>query len=146
MKQDKAKQVIVVRKDLNMNPGKLAAQCCHASLGALLEMTVYAERNTHKTTKGDLEYISRELNYWEDSPMYEWLEGEFTKIVVSVDSLEEMEEVYKKVDNANLLHSRIIVDAGHTVFNGVPTPTCFAIGPVYSSDIDPLTRHLKLMK
>lgn len=26
------KQIIIARKDLNMSPGKLAAQCCHASL------------------------------------------------------------------------------------------------------------------
>lgn len=26
------RQVIIARKDLNMSPGKLAAQCCHASL------------------------------------------------------------------------------------------------------------------
>ena len=26
------RQVIIARKDLNMSPGKLAAQCCHASI------------------------------------------------------------------------------------------------------------------
>lgn len=29
------RQLIIARKDLNMSPGKLAAQCCHASLAFL---------------------------------------------------------------------------------------------------------------
>ena len=29
------KQVLVVRKDLNMRKGKIAAQCAHASLGSV---------------------------------------------------------------------------------------------------------------
>lgn len=28
----KMRQLIIARKDLNMSPGKLAAQCCHALL------------------------------------------------------------------------------------------------------------------
>ncbi len=39
----KTKQVIVVNKNLNMGPGKLAAQVAHASMGALLSTT---RRNT----------------------------------------------------------------------------------------------------
>ena len=29
------RQIIIARKDLNMSPGKLAAQCCHASIAFL---------------------------------------------------------------------------------------------------------------
>lgn len=32
---DKYKQVIILRKDLNMSPGKAAAQACHASMAFL---------------------------------------------------------------------------------------------------------------
>ena len=30
------RQLIIARKDLQMSPGKLAAQCCHASLAFLV--------------------------------------------------------------------------------------------------------------
>ena len=31
------RQLIIARKDLQMSPGKLAAQCCHASLAFLTD-------------------------------------------------------------------------------------------------------------
>lgn len=31
------RQLIIARKDLQMSPGKLAAQCCHASLAFLAD-------------------------------------------------------------------------------------------------------------
>jgi PTH2 family peptidyl-tRNA hydrolase len=31
---DDLKLVLLVRNDLGMSPGKIAAQCCHAALGA----------------------------------------------------------------------------------------------------------------
>ena len=39
----------------------------------------------------------------------------------------------------------MIVDAGLTEFNGVPTKTCIAIGPANPDDIDEITKHLKLL-
>lgn len=32
------RQLIIARKDLNMSAGKLAAQCCHASMAFLTNM------------------------------------------------------------------------------------------------------------
>jgi PTH2 family peptidyl-tRNA hydrolase len=73
-----------------------------------------------------------------------WLNGLFTKVVVSCDSEQELLELYEQA-NSNGLPSSLIVDAGLTEFNGVPTKTCIAIGPAKSEYIDKITEHLKLL-
>jgi PTH2 family peptidyl-tRNA hydrolase len=39
----------------------------------------------------------------------------------------------------------MIVDKGLTVFKGIPTKTCLAIGPHYPEKIDIITGHLPLL-
>lgn len=63
---------------------------------------------------------------------------------MSVDSEAELDEIFQKAVDANL-YVGMIVDAGLTEFNGVPTKTCLAIGPEWSEDIDKITSHLKLL-
>ena len=76
--------------------------------------------------------------------MKDWIDGRFTKIVVSCDSEQELDELYKQAKEKGLPCS-MIVDAGLTEFNGVPTKTCIAIGPANPDDIDEITKHLKLL-
>lgn len=134
-----AKQVIVVRKDLGMRKGKIAAQVAHASLGALL-------KNSYKTvTKGSLHSTANvTIPMTTNSPLYAWLNGPFTKICVSCDSEEELLALVAKAEAQGILHC-LITDSGKTEFNGVPTKTCAAFGPNWIEDIDKLTGHLKLM-
>ena len=40
---------------------------------------------------------------------------------------------------------KLITDAGHTEFHGVPTRTCLAIGPAWSDEIDAITGGLQLL-
>jgi PTH2 family peptidyl-tRNA hydrolase len=131
MVKSEPKQIIVVRKDLNMRKGKIVAQSCHASLGAILNYT-------GKSFEGQLQ-----LNI-EKPAVREWLEGRFTKICVSVDSEQELLDIYNAALNAGV-NVKLITDAGLTEFNGVPTLTCLAIGPDYSENIDPITKHLRLL-
>lgn len=72
----------------------------------------------------------------------DWIHGPFTKIVLGVNSKEELLAVYEKAKAASLLCA-LIVDSGKTEFNGVPTETCVAIGPNLREDIDPITGELK---
>jgi len=119
-KPREAKMMIVMRKDLNMRKGKMVAQGSHAAVGLALKLQ----------GKGKDVYE-------------EWLESSFKKICVSVNSEAELIEVLQKADGEGLAN-KLIKDAGHTEFNGVPTITCGAILG-YSDDLEPITRKLPLL-
>lgn len=113
------KQIIVMRKDLKMPLGKSIAQGAHASMKATL---LHLE---HPNVK-------------------EWLSGKFTKIAVGVDSESELLAVLEAARAAGLI-AELVTDAGLTVFNGVPTNTCIAVGPATHEDLLPITGSLKLI-
>jgi PTH2 family peptidyl-tRNA hydrolase len=136
-----AKQVIVMRTDLRnaeghkIRTGKYVAQGSHAVLAAILAQM---SRNDGKKSAT----FTLECDY--DSPLYEWLNGRFTKICCSVDSQSELVEIYEGAKKAGLICA-LITDAGLTEFGGVPTLTCCAIGPGKEEDVDKITGHLKLL-
>ena len=111
------KQVIIVRKDLNMRKGKMIAQGCHASLKAYLD--------THQ------------------ADILEWEEEGSTKIAVSVNSEKELKEIYSKAKEFGLPCS-LILDAAKTEFK-VPTYTSCAIGPASETVINIITGNLSLL-
>ena len=114
------KQTIVVRADLKMGKGKLAAQSSHASLSAY-----------KKVQKSNPE-IARS---WED-------EGQM-KIVLKVASEDELLEFYNKGKVAGI-PCELIRDAGHTQVEP-GTITCFAAGPWKESELDAVFGKLKLL-
>ena len=111
------KQVIVVRSDLRMGKGKLAAQVAHASL------------ESYK--KAD----KRKVRIWEK-------EGS-KKIVVKVNSLEELLDLKKKADELKIPNA-LIRDAGLTQLEE-GTITCLGLGPEEDEKLDKLTGKLKLI-
>lgn len=129
------KQIIVMRTDLNMRKGKMAAQASHASMAVLLDMMdcVYTDL-----------YERRSLTIPAGSALESWLNGPFKKICVGIDSEQALNDLYDRVKEAGLPTSKI-VDSGLTEFGGVKTLTCIAIGPDYPEKIDPFTKHLKLL-
>lgn len=120
------KQVIVMRKDLNMRRGKEIAQGCHASI-AFMSRQLQGGRTTIS--------LSDEAK--------EWIETGFTKICVRVDSEEELLAIKAKAE-CDGLEVHLVVDAGLTEFDGVLTKTCLAIGPDRTEKIDAVTGGLKL--
>ena len=76
--------------------------------------------------------------------LVDWLNGKFTKVVVSVDSEEELIALNKALDDTFIPHA-LITDAGLTEFHGVPTNTCLGIGPYIAEEIDKFTGHLPLL-
>lgn len=115
---ERTKLVIVVREDLGLSPGKLAAQSCHAALGA------YREGLNDPHT----------LAVWEE-------QGEPT-IVLSCPSLGDLEQLQTNAEMAGLPVSRV-KDAGRTEVEP-GTVTVIAIGPAPVSRIDPVTGCLPL--
>lgn len=126
---DPVKQVIIIRKDLNMRRGKECAQAAHASAMWL-----------HKRIIAALWHAK--LPVFESYEML-WMRGEFRKIVLQVDSKEALVKVYEDAQKAGL-EANQVVDMGATEFHGVRTMTAVSIGPDFASRIDPVTKDLEL--
>ena len=109
------KQVILVRTDLNMGPGKTAAQCAHASV-----------ESVHKSSK---------------STISDWKSQGSKKVVLKVGDLGELLDYEKKAHKIGL-KTALITDAGRTVFTE-PTITCLAIGPDSEEKIDKMIESKK---
>lgn len=114
------KQAIVVRNDLGMGKGKVAAQVAHASLSA-------AEAAQHR--RGG----------WYES----WKDGGQAKIVLKVGSEDDLREVFQKAKAAGLPAS-LIEDRGLTQLEP-GTATCVGIGPAPDDQVDAITGNLKLL-
>ena len=114
------KQAIVVRTDLQMGKGKVAAQVAHASLAAA-------------------EAAQERKQGW----YREWKAEGQAKIVLKVDSLGALEELFKKAKSAGLPAS-MIEDRGLTQLDP-GTVTCLGIGPGPDAELDSITGKLKLL-
>jgi PTH2 family peptidyl-tRNA hydrolase len=104
-------------------------------------MKVFFDRSTWSGR--DLYNGNKEFIMTIDQNMLDWINGEFTKIVLQANSEEELMTMHDTALFAGLPVA-LIVDNGHTEFHGVKTKTCIAIGPAKSEDIDKITGHLKL--
>jgi peptidyl-tRNA hydrolase len=129
----KIKQVIVIRKDLNMRKGKMVAQGAHASVDSLLGMMQYSE----SSDKASLSFDKRGV-------IAEWFKEGVAKICLYVESEEELIKIYDESKRRKLPVS-LIEDAGLTEFHGEVTKTCLAIGPWLSDEIDEVTGSLRLL-
>jgi PTH2 family peptidyl-tRNA hydrolase len=111
------KQLILVRADLKLPKGKLAAQSAHASVEAVL--------------KSDKDKVK------------EWRMSGSEKIVVKVEDKKELYKFLQLAKDAGLA-TALITDAGRTVI-APGTETCLAIGPDDEKEIDKITGKLKLL-
>ena len=113
------KQVIVVRTDLEMGKGKIAAQVGHACvLGA--------------------EHVRKSHPDWFE----QWWNGQ-EKVVVKVSGIKELQEVKMGAIDLGLPWSEV-TDAGHTQISP-GTVTCISIGPAPENLVDKITGNLKLL-
>jgi len=112
------KQVIIVRKDVEMGKGKIGAQVAHASLGAY-----------RKAKKLDARVVG------------EW-EREGGKKIVLKGTLEEI-MAFKQWADAEGVASYLVQDAGHTQVEP-GTVTALGLGPDSDGKLKP-TEKLKLL-
>ena len=113
------KQVIVVRTDLDMGKGKIAAQVGHACV-----------MGAEHVRKSNPEWFSQ------------WWTGQ-EKVVVKVSGIKELQEIKRHAIDLDLPWSEVS-DAGHTQLTP-GTTTCISIGPAPENLIDKVTGDLKLL-
>ena len=111
------KQAILVRADLHLPKGKLAAQAAHASVEAVL-----------RASKADVQ---------------QWRHEGMAKIVLKVADEDELHRYIQQAKDAGL-PCAVITDAGHTVVEP-GTVTCGAIGPAQEDQADAIVGSLKLV-
>ncbi len=111
------KQTLVVRSDLKLSRGKMAAQVAHASVNAVLNSS---------RSKIDI-----------------WLSEGEKKIVLRVDSEKELLTIAQKAKTKGLI-AAVIRDAGRTHLEP-GTLTCVGIGPDLDELIDNVTGHLRMI-
>ena len=142
MENDYVKQVIVIRKDLKMRKGKIAAQAAHAAMKVILDR-MQIQEYAKGSTMWEGCYVWH-MTVFESEPLYMWLKGAFTKVVVYVETEQELFDLKEKAEEAGLL-TALITDAGKTEFHGERTTTSIAIGPAWDSELGPITGDLPLL-
>lgn len=111
------KQAILVRMDLKLPKGKLAAQCAHASVEAVLKT--------------------------EQKVIHAWRNDGMEKVVLKVADEKELRKYIQTAKDMGL-KTTTITDAGHTVVEP-GTTTCGAIGPAKEAEVDSIVGKLKLL-
>jgi len=109
--------VILVRQDLKLPKGKMAAQCGHAAVEAVMRSS--------------------------DSKVEEWRDQGQKKIVLKVVDEKNMMQYVNKAKTEKLV-AAVITDAGKTVI-APGTKTCVGIGPDDEEKIDKVTGDLPMM-
>lgn len=136
-----AKQMIVVRRDLKMRKGKIAAQAGHACVNAVL--MALSKENLLDKVRFDEDGVTLTGVDNPEIPVCQWFMNGEAKICVYVDSEEALLEIDRKAREAGILCA-LIQDAGHTEFHGEPTLTCLAFEPQLPEKVDPITGELPL--
>ena len=137
----KSKQMIVMRRDLKMRKGKIAAQAGHACVEATLMAIVREGRGGALRATDGWAWVE----HGEDdvTALTEWFDAGVAKVCVYVDSEEELLDLAARGRELGFAVA-LVRDAGHTEFHGEPTYTCLAFEPLPAEEIDPLTGELPL--
>jgi peptidyl-tRNA hydrolase len=150
------KQVIVLRTrypdgrggQMGMRFGKSGAQIAHASEKVFFDRAVRGFEDVAVLMPGADTYTSlgkRVLVIPLTPEMEPWVFGTFTKVLVGVETEEELLRVHELAKEAGL-PTALIQDMGATEFKGVPTYTTCGIGPAEAADIDRITGPEGLVK
>ena len=136
-----SKMMIVMRRDLKMRKGKIAAQAGHACIDAVLQALKKEDRMNDLTRMP--EGMMLNMTDKPDSPLSEWFNNGCTKVCVYVDSEEELLEIARKAEERGII-AAVITDWGLTEFHGEHTKTCLALEPLPAEIANELTGELPL--
>ena len=131
-------QYLVVRQDLDMSPGKMGAQCAHASSAMAL-----AQHGVLRHIRG-AEFLGLHENAHR-----QWMETSFAKVVLRAKRRQDLLKVCDQLDEAHVPYAPIF-DACRTELipeepNG-STLTCIGIAPLFKDEIPPFLRKLQVFK
>ncbi len=110
------KQVILVRQDLKLSPGKMAAQVAHAAVQCVMKS--------------------------DNGLIRDWHSRGAKKVVLKVKDDAELHK-YEQIAKQMGIKTALITDAGHTELQP-GTETCLCLGPEKEDKIDDVTGHLDM--
>ncbi len=139
----KAKQMIVMRRDLKMRKGKIAAQAGHACVEAVLMALAKEGRLDQVRVNDPGTWVYLDDDATETTALSDWFDAGVAKVCVYVDSEEELLDLAARGRELGFVCA-LVRDAGLTEFHGESTFTCLAFEPLRASQIDPLTGDLPL--
>ncbi|RNF26755.1 peptidyl-tRNA hydrolase, PTH2 family [Trypanosoma conorhini] len=142
------KLTLLVRKDLKMGTGKIAAQCAHAAV-AVVEKVENRRRQDGTTTPppqtaaADVEEDGRD--HWDEWVAWydAWMFAGSKKVVLQCDSEEKLVEACRAAKEAGLPHA-LVRDAGRTQI-APGSKTVLAVGPAPVKLVDCVTGRFKLL-
>lgn len=133
------KQLIIARKDLNMSPGKLAAQVSHASIAFLLEKILWGSKEVVRERDGIMYHMDISLD---TDLFHDWITGAETKVVCRAknkDDLLRAVEAAKELGMEEYKDYFLIYDACRTELEKESpegTLTCIGFRPMEAEEID----------
>lgn len=127
---DRIKQIILIRKDLNMRRGKEIAQGSHAAMAFLVQ-----------PLRQQLEEVEESYPIRLTPVEQNWLVQGAAKVCLRVNSEQELMDYYNAAKSQGLT-AYLIQDSGRTEFHHKPTYTACAIGPDHGDRIDAVTGEL----
>lgn len=89
------KQLIIARRDLNMSPGKLAAQVSHASIAFLLEKLYWGSKEVVKERDGLMYHIGISLDR---DLFHKWIAEAETKVVCRAKNKNDLLKAVKMAE------------------------------------------------
>ena len=138
------KQIIIARKDLNLSPGKLAAQVSHASMAFL---STFIKENVD---------IDGHIDAWIDEDiLYNWINGSFTKVVLRAKNKNQLLKAKTMAEEMGMVEDKdffLIKDNCYTELepeefdeNGMGhTLTCIGFKPMDEEIIDKISKKYQL--
>lgn len=140
------KQIIIARKDLNMSPGKLAAQVSHGSMAFL---SWFIRNSADLDVDGHIDgYIDKDI-------LHNWLEGSFTKCVLQAKNRNRLLKAKTMAEEFGMVEGNdfwLIKDNCYTELepeevdeNGIGrTLTCIGFKPMDSEIIEQIGKKYHL--